>query len=490
MTQELRRVLPETQYTLAIIVYFESFAGGPRYKPTIIDDMATVFDHIYVMGTELSNSKGIISHSQLCSKENGNSLSIVRTYCFAISLFKNFSLQDNTIKTFIRIGVPKEKILLGIPFYGRSIARILDKPRTVEAVDASESLSRVPRILYRELCQTLSAQLSQRRFDAIAKTPYLETDRQWIVYDDEESIEWKVKFTRDKGLGGIAVWTLDYDDFDGNCNHGQAYPLFNQVVESLHHNIYRSISNQSVTDYCLTNSSHEDVNNRWMLIAYLSLTILTVAIFSIGFVFGIQRMRRGKKPNTNRRGKVKEENIAHEKSVSGLINSSEESKRLFYDQAITLSDVPGNMEEISISQTNNLTVNKKVSFEAIMSSWEIPEDQVVWGQQIGSGSYGTVFKGSCGITPVALKKLNISRPERDTASIMKSFKREVALLSHSSHPNILRFMGFIRGQTTIITEWCPASTLYHHLHVEQEEFDQKTICGIVLQLSIGMDFIQ
>ena len=56
--------------------------------------------------------------------------------------------------------------------------------------------------------------------------------------------------------------------------------------------------------------------------------------------------------------------------------------------------------------------------------WEVPEEEIEWGDKIGSGSYGTVFRCRWhGV--VAVKKLNVSDP---TVSQLEAFRNEVAVL--------------------------------------------------------------
>lgn len=43
--------------------------------------------------------------------------------------------------------------------------------------------------------------------------PYAYKDRQWVGYDDVETIRRKSEYVREMGLAGGMVWALDLDDF-------------------------------------------------------------------------------------------------------------------------------------------------------------------------------------------------------------------------------------------------------------------------------------
>jgi len=51
--------------------------------------------------------------------------------------------------------------------------------------------------------------------------PYIKRGDQWIGYDDPISVKVKIAYVRATGLGGVALWSLDLDDFqvinDNNC---------------------------------------------------------------------------------------------------------------------------------------------------------------------------------------------------------------------------------------------------------------------------------
>ena len=57
-------------------------------------------------------------------------------------------------------------------------------------------------------------------------------EKQWVGYDDVNSIAKKAEYVKIKDYGGAAVWTLDLDDFNNLCCLG-ASPLLNILSESL-----------------------------------------------------------------------------------------------------------------------------------------------------------------------------------------------------------------------------------------------------------------
>ncbi|XP_013407073.1 serine/threonine-protein kinase B-raf isoform X5 [Lingula anatina] len=118
--------------------------------------------------------------------------------------------------------------------------------------------------------------------------------------------------------------------------------------------------------------------------------------------------------------------------------------------------------------------------------WEIPMDEIEYHTRIGSGSYGTVFKGFWH-GPIAIKKLNVVEP---TPAQMQAFKNEVAVLRKTRHVNILLFMGCVsKPELAIVTQWCEGSSLYKHLHVLESKFDMIQLIDIARQTAQGMDYL-
>ncbi|KAI1715426.1 protein tyrosine kinase domain-containing protein [Ditylenchus destructor] len=128
--------------------------------------------------------------------------------------------------------------------------------------------------------------------------------------------------------------------------------------------------------------------------------------------------------------------------------------------------------------------NKRRSIE----DWEIPNDQVTFKEQIGKGSFGTVYKADY-FGPVAVKKLNIKTP---SPALLLAFKNEVTVLKRARHANVLNFRGVIREpEWAIVTQWCQGSSLYQHIHVNEPkvEFEMQTMLEICKQISQGMGYL-
>ncbi|XP_047118079.1 raf homolog serine/threonine-protein kinase Raf [Schistocerca piceifrons] len=121
-----------------------------------------------------------------------------------------------------------------------------------------------------------------------------------------------------------------------------------------------------------------------------------------------------------------------------------------------------------------------------IEDWEIPADEILIGPRIGSGSFGTVYKGHWH-GPVAVKTLNVKDP---TPTQLQAFKNEVAVLRKTRHVNILLFMGCVsKPQLAIVTQWCEGSSLYKHLHVIETKFELLTLIEIGRQTAQGMDYL-
>ena len=58
-------------------------------------------------------------------------------------------------------------------------------------------------------------------------------EKQWVSYEDEQSVREKVKYANEQGFGGVAFNNLAYDDFDGRCNTNNKFPLLRTAKANL-----------------------------------------------------------------------------------------------------------------------------------------------------------------------------------------------------------------------------------------------------------------
>lgn len=95
-----------------------------------------------------------------------------------------------------------------------------------------------------------------RHWDDESKTPFIINGQKLIAYDDEQSITAKVEFAMKQGLAGAMVWSIDTDDFRGDCSKGPStsdrrfndnFPLMrtiNEVIVNVLNDIERDKENE------------------------------------------------------------------------------------------------------------------------------------------------------------------------------------------------------------------------------------------------------
>ncbi|CAH1796238.1 unnamed protein product [Owenia fusiformis] len=150
--------------------------------------------------------------------------------------------QDWAVKDWIRRGAPREKLNLGLPFYGRSFAICSSAEVNVGDRSCASGLpgkytNTAGTLSYYEICPNFDKGWT-RHWQENQKTPYLHNvnQKQWIGYEDQDSIGIKTQYAKEMKLAGVMVWSLDFDDFNAVCD--TRYPLLRRVNEVLNGNMY------------------------------------------------------------------------------------------------------------------------------------------------------------------------------------------------------------------------------------------------------------
>lgn len=120
--------------------------------------------------------------------------------------------------------------------------------------------------------------------------------------------------------------------------------------------------------------------------------------------------------------------------------------------------------------------------------WDIPYDELKIEEEIGTGRFGTVFKGQWH-GYVAVKRQHLTN--LDDKQAIEAFQKEVATFRKTRHENLVLFMGACMKppHLAIVTSFCKGQTLYTHIHERKEKFNLNRILLIAQQISQGMSYL-
>lgn len=112
---------------------------------------------------------------------------------------------DATVRAFEQAGVPAEKILLGVPFYGHTWGNV---PETNHGLFQPGKTAPQGYSPYSRDTDALLQQGFVRYWDAASQVPYLYNAQKhiFVSYDDPESLAAKGRYARTQKLGGVMFW--------------------------------------------------------------------------------------------------------------------------------------------------------------------------------------------------------------------------------------------------------------------------------------------
>jgi chitinase len=190
--------------------------GGERYLLTIAGADREYFDHVEMSKLHVYldwvNEMAYDFFNSL-TPTTGHQAGLYRAE-FATATDRN---GDAAVKQYLAAGVPSEKIVVGVPFYGRGFTGVTARNNGVnqpyERYEDDHS--------YAELSEKFIGKHGFVRYwDGRADAPYLwnSTSRTLISYDDPQSIAIKACYVREHHLGGMMFWDLGSDRNDELLN--------------------------------------------------------------------------------------------------------------------------------------------------------------------------------------------------------------------------------------------------------------------------------
>ena len=116
---------------------------------------------------------------------------------------------DNAVQYLIKIGVPREKIVIGAAFYARIWENVSAEKNGLYQTGKFKSFTD-----YRQFPEQLNESIGYKFYwDETAAAPYAyNAERKlFATFDDKRSLSLKTKYASDQGLGGIMFWEITHD---------------------------------------------------------------------------------------------------------------------------------------------------------------------------------------------------------------------------------------------------------------------------------------
>lgn len=113
---------------------------------------------------------------------------------------------DSSVSSWINAGFPKEKLVVGVPFYGYIYNVDKNNNHGLYQKHADgEALS------YNSIKLNYLNDSYEKMFDTESMVPWLYNDKAFISYDDTNSMKLKAEYVKNEDLAGIMIWELSQD---------------------------------------------------------------------------------------------------------------------------------------------------------------------------------------------------------------------------------------------------------------------------------------
>lgn len=240
-----RRVLSEHKNKAIQIEYIFSFSGGLQYDRenfvALCKDLHESFrSHKLLLTSAFGASKKVIDEAYDIPQLS-KYLDFLHIMCYDYGgawdrrITANAPLKSSddlniefSIDYLLKLGAPASKIVLGIPLYGRTFITSHNGSFNDPSNDFGfqGTYTRENGFMgYNEICELFSNKSSgwtkswnnDTGHYIIKRKDEITGDTKVVVYDSSRSVANKMRFAMKRGLGGAMVWSIDTDDFLGDC---------------------------------------------------------------------------------------------------------------------------------------------------------------------------------------------------------------------------------------------------------------------------------
>ncbi|XP_050295248.1 acidic mammalian chitinase-like isoform X2 [Anthonomus grandis grandis] len=137
---------------------------------------------------------------------------------------------EASIKNWVEAGAPKEKLAVGLPFYGRTFTLADPTNHGVHAPSLGGGSPLAP--TYYQILKNY--QNFTTEWNDEQKSPYKYSNTTWLAYENERSIAIKTRYAVENGMQGVFLWHLGCDDIYGE------YSYEKQVLLHTINKVYRN----------------------------------------------------------------------------------------------------------------------------------------------------------------------------------------------------------------------------------------------------------